>query len=125
MFLLSIGFSPSKCDSSLFILKTPSTTAYLLYVDDIILTANTPTFLPHITSKLCSEFAMSDLGPLRHFLGIQVTPTTTGLVLSQKQYALDILAREHMSNCNPCHTPFDTNSKSSSSAGSLLSQPNV
>lgn len=125
-FLLSIGFSPSKCDSSLFILKTPSATAYLLlYVDDIILTANTPTFLSHIISKLCSQFAMSDLGPLRHFLGIQVTTTATGLVLSQKQYALDILARAHMSNCNPCHTPVDTNSKSSSSTGSLLSQPTV
>jgi hypothetical protein len=61
-----------------FILKTSSTTAHLLlYIDDIILIANTPRFSSHIISKLCSEFGMSDLGPLRHFLGIQVTPSVT------------------------------------------------
>jgi hypothetical protein len=85
-----------------FILKTSSTTAHLLlYIDDIILTANTPRFSSHTISKLCSEFGMSDLGPLRHFLGIQVTPSVTGLILSQKQYALDILDHANMAHCNP------------------------
>jgi hypothetical protein len=125
-FLSSIGFKQSKCDPSLFILKTPSTTAYLLlYVDDIILTANTSHLLSHIISQLCSEFSMSDLGPLCHFLGIEVTPSDTGLILSQKQYALDILARANMTHCNACHTPVDTNSKPTSTDGCLLSQPTV
>nr|GEW82046.1 ribonuclease H-like domain-containing protein [Tanacetum cinerariifolium] len=30
---------------------------------------------------------------------------------SQKQYAIELLARAHMTNCNPSRTPVDTNSK--------------
>jgi hypothetical protein len=45
-FLQTLGLHPSKSDTSLFIYKHGSHTAYiLLNVDDIILTANTPTLL--------------------------------------------------------------------------------
>nr|GEV37192.1 ribonuclease H-like domain-containing protein [Tanacetum cinerariifolium] len=33
------------------------------------------------------------------------------LFLSQKQYAIELLARAHMTNCNPSRTPVDTDSK--------------
>jgi hypothetical protein len=73
-FLLSIGYHASKADSSLFILHTPTATSYiLLYVDDIILTASTTSLLHSIINKLRSDFAVTDLGPLSHFLGIHVT----------------------------------------------------
>ena len=40
-YVLSLGFSNSKCDNSLFIYQKGSHMAYiLLYVDDIILTAS-------------------------------------------------------------------------------------
>uniref|UniRef100_A0A2N9HZK1 Elongation factor Ts, mitochondrial n=1 Tax=Fagus sylvatica TaxID=28930 RepID=A0A2N9HZK1_FAGSY len=43
------GFVASTADSSLFIYKTKTITAYLLlYVDDIVLTSNTPTFLDQL-----------------------------------------------------------------------------
>jgi hypothetical protein len=45
-YLVSLGFLASKCDSSLFILHCGDQLAYLLlYVDGIILTANTTTLL--------------------------------------------------------------------------------
>jgi hypothetical protein len=45
-FLSTLGFVSSKCDTSLFILRQGSQIAYLLlYVDDIILTANTTPLL--------------------------------------------------------------------------------
>nr|GEU96332.1 zinc finger, CCHC-type [Tanacetum cinerariifolium] len=34
-----------------------------------------------------------------------------GLILSQKQYAIELLARAHMTNCNPSRTPVDMDSK--------------
>nr|GEZ07898.1 ribonuclease H-like domain-containing protein [Tanacetum cinerariifolium] len=34
-----------------------------------------------------------------------------GLFLSQKQYAIELLARAHMTNCNPSRTPVDTDFK--------------
>ncbi|GJS59190.1 ribonuclease H-like domain-containing protein [Tanacetum coccineum] len=92
--------------------KTGTDTAYLLlYVDDIVLTASSESLLQQIIRSLHQEFAMTDLGPLNYFLGISVTRDSSGLFLSQKKYALEILGRAHMANCNPCRTPIDTESK--------------
>ncbi|GJU58982.1 ribonuclease H-like domain-containing protein [Tanacetum coccineum] len=54
---------------------------------------------------------MTDLGVLNYFLGISVTRDSTGMFLSQKKYALELLHRAHMANCNPTRTPVDTESK--------------
>ncbi|GJZ53807.1 ribonuclease H-like domain-containing protein, partial [Tanacetum coccineum] len=34
-----------------------------------------------------------------------------GMFLSQRKYAVEILERAHMANCNPCRTPVDNESK--------------
>jgi len=82
-FICSIGFTPSKSDASLFVYKAGNDMAYLLlYVDDIIVTASSPALLQHVISSLSSEFAMTDLGDLHHFLGISVTQDNSGLFLS-------------------------------------------
>nr|GEV24752.1 ribonuclease H-like domain-containing protein [Tanacetum cinerariifolium] len=60
---------------------------------------------------LHKEFAMTDLGPLNYFLGISVTRDSSGLFLSQKKYAIEILDGADMVNCNPSQTPIDTESK--------------
>ncbi|GJT31282.1 ribonuclease H-like domain-containing protein [Tanacetum coccineum] len=87
-------------------------TAYLLlYVDDIVLTASSDGLLQRIISSLHQEFAMTDLGPLNYFLGISVTRDSSGLFLSQKKYAIEILEKAHMVSCNPSRTPVDTESK--------------
>jgi hypothetical protein len=67
----------------------------LLYVDDIILTALTPELLQHVTELLHHEFAMTDLGDLSYFLGISVTRSPTRMLLSQRQYAVDLLQRRY------------------------------
>jgi hypothetical protein len=125
-FITSIGFCASKSDSSLFILQNGPSTAYLLlYVDDIILTANTTTLLNTIIASLSHEFSMSDLGDIHHFLGINVHRTHDGLFLSQQQYALEILERANMLNCNPIATPIDTKAKVSAHDGPAISDPTL
>jgi hypothetical protein len=122
----SLGFVESKSDASLFILRRGTDLAYLLlYVDDIILTASSQAFLTTITTALSHEFAMKDLGPLHHFLGISVTRTPTSLHLSQKQYLLDVLSRAGMSDCHPVSTPTDTQSKLSATSGSPFPDPSL
>jgi hypothetical protein len=124
--ITSIGFSASKSDSSLFILHCGASIAYLLlYVDDIILTATTTTLLHSIIKSPHSEFAMSDLGDIHHFLGINVHRTPEGLFLSQQQYALEILDRANMLSCNPITTPVDTRSKLSATDGARFSDPSL
>ncbi|GKA51091.1 ribonuclease H-like domain-containing protein [Tanacetum coccineum] len=111
-YAIRAGFYHSKTDSSLFIFhKGPDTAYLLLYVDDIILTASSTSLLQRIISSLHAEFAMTDLGPLNYFLGISATRTTSGIFLSQKKYATEILEQAQMLNCNPCRTPVDTEKK--------------
>ncbi|GJS65450.1 ribonuclease H-like domain-containing protein [Tanacetum coccineum] len=54
---------------------------------------------------------MIDPGSLNYFLGISATRDSTGLFLSRRKYAVDILERAHMANYNPSLTPVDTESK--------------
>ncbi|GJX03548.1 ribonuclease H-like domain-containing protein [Tanacetum coccineum] len=106
------GFSHSRCDSSLFMYTQGSQVAYLLiYVDDIILTASSPALLQQIIDSLYKEFDMTDLGGLNYFLGISATRHSTGLFLSQKKYALQLLECATMVHCNASLTSVDTDSK--------------
>ena len=59
-------------------------TAYLLYVDDIVLTASSPDLLQRVISSLQQEFAMKDLGELHQFLGITFERRPQGLFLHQR-----------------------------------------
>jgi hypothetical protein len=92
-----------------------------MYVDDIILTASSSALLQHIVAKLSSEFVMTDLGDLHHFLGITVTRSTDGLFLSQHQYAVDLLQWAGMVECHSTAIPIDTHAKLLASDGALLS----
>nr|GEU83565.1 putative reverse transcriptase [Tanacetum cinerariifolium] len=101
------------------------TVAYLLiYVDDIVLTASSMDLLQRIISSLHKEFDMTDLGALNYFLGIFITRESTGIFLSQKKQALELLERAHMANCNPTRTPIDTKSKLGSD-GDPISDPTL
>jgi hypothetical protein len=123
-YLRQLGFKPSATDASLFIYKDGDNIAYLLlYVDDIVLTASSSTLLRRITERLSSEFAMTDLGALHHFLGISVTRSTNGLFLSQRQYAVELLQRAGMSECHPTSTPVDSKSKLSAEDGPPVADP--
>jgi hypothetical protein len=117
-YFLSLGFVQAKSDTSLFVFQRGSDTTYLLlYVDDIVLTASSPALLRRIISALQQEFSMKDLGVLHHFLGMHVQPSGDGLLLSQKQYMVDLLDRTGMSECKPCLTPVDTNPKVAAADG--------
>ncbi|GKB16775.1 ribonuclease H-like domain-containing protein [Tanacetum coccineum] len=75
------------------------------------MTASCPALLQQIIGSLNNEFDMTDLGALNYFLGISADRTPTGLFLSQKKYALQLLERAHMVTCNPSRIPVDTESK--------------
>ncbi|CAH9071119.1 unnamed protein product [Cuscuta europaea] len=121
-----LGFHHSKVDHSLFIYHNNGDTAYLLlYVDDIVLTASTPTLLRNLISQLGAEFSLKDLGPLSFFLGIAVTRQSGRLVLSQQKYASKILHRAGMASCNSTSTPVDTRAKLSADDGPPVPDPTL
>ncbi|KAJ8770425.1 hypothetical protein K2173_015039 [Erythroxylum novogranatense] len=71
----------------------------------MLLTGSSTTLVQSFLQVLSSEFSMKDLGPLHHFLGIQIHTTPTGLHLSQSHYAHSILDRAQMLDCRPMPTP--------------------
>jgi len=121
-FLLSIGFQASKADTSLFILSYGGALFYLLvYVDDILLTGSNSELLHKLINLLSSEFKLRDLGMVHYFLGIEVKPTSMGILLSQQKYATDIIRREGMSSCKPVDTPSSPSSALTTLSGSPYS----
>jgi hypothetical protein len=62
-----------------------------IYVDDIIVASFTNAAVEALMNDLRSEFALKDLGPLNYFLGIEVKPSSDGIVLTQEKYTKDIL----------------------------------
>ncbi|KAL6320707.1 hypothetical protein AAG906_008707 [Vitis piasezkii] len=110
--LLRFGFIHSATDNSLFIYKSHDILCYcLVYVDDIIVTSNTLSFVNNIINKLGSTFSVKDMGSLHYFLGIEVIPTPQGLFLSQHQYIRDLLSRTSMENAKETLTPMSTTAK--------------
>ncbi|KAK1645011.1 hypothetical protein QYE76_062816 [Lolium multiflorum] len=79
---------------------------------------------PHVdrlVSGLSQQFAIKDLGTLHYFLGVEVHPLKTGLSLTQRKYALDILARAGMLKCSSASTPMAANERLCADDGDLLS----
>jgi hypothetical protein len=117
-YLTTLGFIEAKSDTSLFIFRRGSDTVYLLlYVDDIILPASSTELLRRTIFAFQREFAMKDLGPLHHFLGITVERRPGGLFLHQHTYMVDITKQAVMADCNPCMTPVDLQAKLADDSG--------
>nr|KYP59471.1 Retrovirus-related Pol polyprotein from transposon TNT 1-94 [Cajanus cajan] len=106
--LLMLGFSKSKCDPSLFTFFTSDATVFMLvYVDDIILTGNSPSLIQKFVTQLNATFSLKDLGTLDYFLGIEVKSLSHGkLLLSQDKYIIDLLTKVNMEDSKGISTPM-------------------
>jgi hypothetical protein len=105
--LISLGFICSKADSSLFIHRHEiNFTILLVYVDDIVLTGNSSSFISHLTKQLNEKFSLKDLGQLHYFLGIEIKHFCGGITISQTKYAHDLLERAHMLHASKISTPI-------------------
>lgn len=95
-----------------------------MYVDDILITGNAPSFITQLVHQMQNAFSMKDLGSVSYFLGISIQSKGAGYLLSQRKYASDILAKAGMVNCKPCASPISVKPPSHSSTDSLpFSQP--
>ncbi|KAJ9538498.1 hypothetical protein OSB04_031231 [Centaurea solstitialis] len=110
--LVSLGYKQSKADHSLFIYTNNGAyVATIIYVDDVILVGIDMKWIERKKFYLDKEFSIKDLGPLKYFLGIEVTRMFEGLVLSQRNYTLDILKDSGLTGCRPSLFPMEPNLK--------------
>jgi hypothetical protein len=99
--LLVAGFTQSQVDHSLITRhRGQSFTLIVIYVDDILLAGNDLTDINNFKAMLVQRFKLKDLGQLKYFLGLEIARSPTGIFLSQRKYALDILAdSDHLGAC--------------------------
>jgi histone deacetylase 1/2 len=119
--LQSLGFTPSKADTSLFYYSRGDHSLFVLvYVDDIIVASSSQDATDALLRDLQKDFALKDLGDLHYFLGIEVKKSSDGLLLTQERYATDVLSRSGMDKAKPVETPLSTAKKLSLSDGEKL-----
>lgn len=113
-YFLSHGFAKCEYEPTLFT-KVENTKKSImvvsLYVDDLIYTGNDDELMMEFKKSMKSEFAMTDMGKMRFFLGLEATQQAGGIFLCQKKYMTDLLERFGMSNSNCVHNPMTPGSK--------------
>lgn len=118
------GLRRSSYDHSVFYNSSSSGCILLVvYVDDIVITGSDKTGIKKLKDFLASQFQTKDLGPLRYFLGIEVSRSRKGICLSQRKYCLDILKDSGMIETKPCEAPMIPNMKLKADDGDLLEDP--
>jgi len=124
--LVSMGFSASKADTSLFIFKSPQAVIYfLIYVDDIIITGPNKSLLHSVISNLQQDFPLKDLGNLHYFLGVEALLDDRGLFLSQQKYIFDLLKKTDMINAKPVNSPMSPSANLSLFKGDPFHDPTL
>jgi hypothetical protein len=58
-----------------------------LYVDHLIYTGNDISMIEEFKRSMKSRFAMTDLGKMKYFLGIEVVQSEQGIFICQQKYA--------------------------------------
>jgi len=81
--LYAKGYKHSNIDYSLFYKKTKHANIFLgVYADDILLTGDDEAEIHNLKVYLDDIFKIKDLGEAHYFLGIEILPTSEGLVLT-------------------------------------------
>jgi len=75
-------------------------------MDDIVLTGNNRDEIDHITAMLNQHFKIKNLCDLTYFLGLEVARNKSGIHLSQRKYAIDLLQEMGMLDCAAMPTPM-------------------
>nr|GEZ59720.1 putative RNA-directed DNA polymerase [Tanacetum cinerariifolium] len=77
-----------------------------VYVDDLIVTGSNLCLIEEFKTSMKSKFEMSDMGEMHYFLGVEVVQNEMGISICQKKFALEILARFNMEDCNGVKNPI-------------------
>ena len=70
------GFIQCQINHSIFVKHSPEgrTTLFTIHVDDIVAIGDNHEEAKHLKRLLVKEFEVKDLGKLKYFLGMEVTP---------------------------------------------------
>jgi len=112
-FLLSLEFTQSQADPNLYL--STDGILMLLYVDNIsmLYPKDATKAAIEVKARLLEKYKITNLGPARQFLGIEIhcEEHGTGISLGQKAFITTILKRFNMQNAHDVSTPMDPKAK--------------
>lgn len=107
-FLINENFVQSLADPCVYTrFEKKSKIILIVWVDDIIIAANSNLVLEVIKGSLCRKFKMKDLGELSWFLGIQFVCKPGQIEMNQSMYLEKVLTKFNMMDCKPKTIPCD------------------
>ncbi|XP_074276256.1 uncharacterized protein LOC141600007 [Silene latifolia] len=119
--LKDYGFQQSHSDYSLFSYSQNQVRLFILiYVDDLVIAGNDSSTVAKFKSYLGKCFHMKDLGPLKYFLGLEISRSSEGIYVNQRKYALDIISEVGLLGCKPAQTPMEQHHTLGNATGPLL-----
>ena len=107
-FYESIGYTQSEFDHGLYCDSTKSTYV-AIYVDDKVLFGPNMAYINEVKEALSKSFKMTDLGPCKQFLGMEIsrTPAKHTVKITQAGKIGKLLTEHGMENCKIASTPMD------------------
>lgn len=116
----------SSNDYSLFYKKTPTLVVFLgVYVDDMLLTGDDELEIQSLKQYLDHTFKIKDHGEAHYFLGIEILSTKESLILTQRNFARELLGEVGDNNLSSMICPLDNTHKLSPTYGELFSDPSL
>ncbi|CAI7888868.1 unnamed protein product, partial [Closterium sp. NIES-54] len=107
--LFYLGFQPSSADPSVFVRRGSIPFFVLVYVDDLVFATADRVALANVKLELQNRHTCTDLGELRHYLGLQITrdKATRTITLSQSHMVQQVLQRFELQHSTVQRTPLD------------------
>ncbi|GJT81691.1 retrovirus-related pol polyprotein from transposon TNT 1-94 [Tanacetum coccineum] len=82
-----------------------------IYVDDIIFASTNPIFCDKFAKLMSKRFKMSMMGQISFFLGLQISQSPRGIFINQSKYALEMLKKYGLDQCDVVDIPMVGQSK--------------
>lgn len=100
-YFLHEGFEKCSSEHTLFTKSVGGKILIIsLYVDDLIFTGSDLSMCNEFKNSMMMEFDMSDLGRMKHFLGVEVLQNSNGIFICQRRYVREVLTKFEMASSN-------------------------
>ena len=117
------GFKINECDKCVYAKSNENDHVIVcLYVDDMLIIGSNINIIKKTKQMLANKFEMKDMGVADVILGIKISRTPQGLVLSQSHYVDKILKKYKKHEIVIAKTPIDGSLHLSKNNGDSIAQ---
>ena len=121
--MMTNGFKINECDKCVYVKNIEHEFSIIcLYVDDILIMGSYNEVIKTTKEMFNNRFDMKDLGVADVILGIKISKTSDGLIVSQSYYIEKILKKFKQNDSSPMKTLVDVNLHLFKNNGKCLSQ---